>query len=250
MEGRKNRDIYYIILIILLIILILLLMFNNRVGTIQNCDKVPTGNVDVFDINISCDGDPSRRGGIPNCVPCDNQDNPTDDNGGNGNNSHKDDYPTWDDDDPGENELDKIYVDDVDGNYVYHSNLKIFNNPFYEFEPKIAPGVSNSYAFVVHNNSTVNVKYAIDMYKICNFNINLKYRLKKNGEYIIGDENTWVSVDDLTTSYTELRSNNNDSYVLDWKWEYEGGNDAEDTYIGENMTDTYKLNVLFHFEQE
>ena len=87
------------------------------------------------------------------------------------------------------------------------------------------------------------------MYKTCDYDINLTYRLKKNGEYVIGDDNNWVTAEQLKTEFSRLSSNNNDSYMLDWKWEYEAGRDDVDTYIGENMTDEYKLSIIFYVEQ-
>ena len=67
--------------------------------------------------------------------------------------------------------------------------------------------------------------------------------------YVIGDDNNWVTAEQLKTEFSRLSSNNNDSYMLDWKWEYEAGRDDVDTYIGENMTDEYKLSIIFYVEQ-
>ncbi len=221
-EKKKNKkNIIYWMIIILLIIIILILLFCDKFGKIGKCCQVPTGNVDIFDINI---------GGI-----CENE-------------SKGDIYPVWINE-TDKNELGKIFVDDKDGNYIYHQNLNIFENPFYEFEDKIAPGVSNSYSFVVHNNSNVNINYYIEMYDKCDYDLDLKYRLRKNGDFVIGDNDNWVSTSELKTTISKLNANSNDNYVLDWKWEYESGRDDIDTYIGENMKDAYKLNIKFYFEQ-
>lgn len=83
------------------------------------------------------------------------------------------------------------------------------------------------------------------MYEESEYDINLKYRLKRNGKYIIGNDHSWVDVEELKTSYSELSGNSTDVYSLDWKW---FDDDANDTVIGENMTSEYKLNIRFYFE--
>ena len=67
--------------------------------------------------------------------------------------------------------------------------------------------------------------------------------------YIIGNKNSWVTAEQLITEFSRLNSKTSDKYSLDWKWEYEDGKDAQDTYIGENMDDIYKLNISIYFEQ-
>ena len=134
MEERKN-DKYYWIIIIFLIIIILLLLFFARFGKIENKYLVPTGNIDVFDIDIEC-----SCGTDGKCVNKDSI------------------YPVWNEQNY-KNEFNKIYVDDKDGDYIYHQNLDIFGNPFYEYTSKIAPGVFNTYYFVVHNSSNINVNW-------------------------------------------------------------------------------------------
>ena len=95
----------------------------------------------------------------------------------------------------------------------------------------------------------MNVKYYLEMNKECNYDLVLKYRLKRNGSYVLGDDSHWVKVEDLKTEFSNLNSGDTDKYILDWKWEYEDGRDSIDTYIGENMDDAYKLYTKFHFEQ-
>ena len=58
-----------------------------------------------------------------------------------------------------------------------------------------------------------------------------------------------VQANELKTSFSGLDIKDSDKYSLDWKWEYESGDDNKDTYIGENMDDVYKLNIRFYIEQ-
>ena len=85
------------------------------------------------------------------------------------------------------------------------------------------------------------------MYEVSEYKVNLKYRLKRNGEYVIGNESNWVSASELTTAFTKLNKGGSDNYSLDWKWFDE--DNTLDTIAGENMTSEYKLNIRFYFEQ-
>ena len=78
------------------------------------------------------------------------------------------------------------------------------------------------------------------MDKISKYDINLKYRLKKNNEYII---DKWVKVDKLNTKEFILNKDETDKYILEWKW----FDDDLDSFIGENM-DKYLLNINFYLE--
>lgn len=266
MNERKKDKLFWLIILLLLIIIVLLLFFT-KFGKIENKYLVPTGNVDIFNIDVDC---------ICNDGECDNKDNNKDDNiskkivkrekKGNKKYSYinDNDYQARNEkkgedksegesggesEDDSDDEPKEVYVDDVDGNYTYHRALNIFTNPFYEYTNKIAPGVSNTYYFVVHNNSNIDVKYYVEMYEETSYDINLKYRLRRNGKYVVGDENSWVSANELKTSFSGLDIKDSDKYSLDWKWEYESGDDNKDTYIGENMDDIYKLNIRFYIEQ-
>ena len=233
-----NKDIKFWILVVLLIILILLLIFPIRFGKTNNDSLIPTGNVDVFEIGIGC------------CNKCNNTEPkatiPVIDEGKNpefngGNNST---IPVFNEEED-YNVLGKVFVDDKNGNYIYQKNLDIFNNAAFQYTNKIAPGVSNTYQFVVHNSSTSAVMYNIKMYEDISYTINMRYRLKRNNQYVIGSDNTWVKADELSTSLKVLKGLSADNYTLEWKW---FDDDVNDTIAGKNMTDTYKLNIRFYFE--
>ena len=60
-QDEENKRKYVIIISILLIAIIILLLFC-RFGKIENQGLIPTGNVDVFDIDIYCN---HRRAQVP-----------------------------------------------------------------------------------------------------------------------------------------------------------------------------------------
>lgn len=237
MMKESRHDKFYWAIIILLIIIIVILLYFNRIGQVVDKDYKPNGNVDVFDIDVDCyceDG-------------CDNK-------GGGGKKRHSSDtnpdevVPTFDEDDD-EEIFGIVFVDDENGDFIYQQNLKIFTNSIFEYDTMIAPGVSNTYHFVVHNSSDMDLKYRVQMYETSEYKVNLKYRLKRNNEYVIGDDTKWVSANELDISDLRINAGKSDSYSLDWKWDYNGGKDAEDTIAGQKMTSQYKLNVRFNFRQ-
>ena len=219
MTQEEKNGVKFWAIIILLIIIILLLIFFVTPGYIENTTpattnvetKIPTGNVDVFDIELKCVCDSKEP--KENCVK-------TKDN--------------------------RVYVDDADGDFAYHKNLRIFTNAAFKYTNMIAPGVGNVYHFVVHNSTKLNLKYYIETEEESEYKINLKYRLKRNNKYILGDENNWITASELKTEFMDIAKGASDSYALEWKW---FDDDSVDIIAGKNMDSLYKLGASFYFEQ-
>ena len=249
--NEQKKDKYFRIITVLLIIIIIILLFFSRFGKINNY-PVPTGNVDVFDIDVDIDYANVSHGNTNY-----NKDTGTDINIGtsysknirtetsDNNQDIERKIPTYDKE-KDKDVLGRVYVDDKNGNYIYQQNLDIFNNAVYQYTNKIAPGVSNTYHFVVHNSSKMNLKYYIEMYENSEYQVNLRYRLKRNNNYVIGNDNNWVTADELKTAFQNINDSSSDSYSLDWKWF--DNDDVADTKAGKNMTSLYKLNIRFYFE--
>ena len=225
MKDRKH-----IITIILLIILIIIILYFIKFGTVTDTKVlVPTGNVDVFDIGINC-----------NCKDKEKEITYTDKKG-NPIPVYKEELLEVDEDYEGEVNG-NVYVDDNTGDYVYLQKLEIFKNAAFQNTEKIAPGSSNVYQFVVHNSTDAKIKYSLNMIETTNYNINMKYRLKKNNEYITG----WVRADKLVFDSNKLEASESDNYSLEWKWEFEG-NDPIDTLAGKSLDSEYKLTIKVDF---
>ena len=270
--NKKN-----VIISILLIAIIIILLVFCRFGKIHHNDNlIPTGNVDVFDIDVFCnhkiaDNNTNENDDEinDNIIIEDQNENVINEINSNSiketdsnnitkkrNKSGAEDEEYVHTDRKGEtipvyneqtdkNILGKVFVDDKDGNYLYQERLNIFTNAAYKFTNKIAPGVSNVYHFVVHNSNNTNVKYYIQMYEDSEYKINLKYRLKCKEGYAVGNDKTWVSADELITNFKNLNKGLSDNYSLEWKW---FDDDKNDTIAGKNMDSEYKLNIRFHFE--
>ena len=113
---------------------------------------------------------------------------------------------------------------------------KIFTNSMYEFEDIIAPESSNTYQFVVKNGTEYQLKYEINFIETNNYNINMKYKLKKNDTYLIDH---YVSASELNVSEMLLNSLENDTYYLEWKWI----SSSNDTEIGMTPDANYGLKI-------
>lgn len=249
-NNFKDKLLTLIVIILIAIIIIILL---------TKCSKdtkkpvVPTGNMDIFNIDIKCKNkkcpvDDNKNKDNPNSKTSDNNGNSVVDNNNNEdgsiNNRSEEDIPVFDDE-TDENIIGEIFIDDNSGNYIYQQNLNIFTNPAYEYTNKIAPGVSNTYDFKTNNISNIDINYYIEMFEETEYEVNLKYRLRRNGEYVVGDDTTWVSGQNIKTSFKRLNKNESDIYSLDWKW---FDNDEKDNVAGENMISDYKLIIRFYFE--
>ena len=242
---NKERK-YYIITIILLIIIVLILIYFNTIDKKEK--QIPTGNQDIFNIDVEFPNDKNVLGVSENNFNINSDVAEGQEKKEEiikytkiGEQKGKGEITKYTE----EAEDGKVYVDDTNGKYIYQQNLRIFENVAYGYTNMISPGVSNTYEFTVHNSSKINVKYNLQMYEKSLYKVNLKYRLRKNGNYVLGNEDTWISVDELNTELSQLNKSTSDMYSLDWKW---FDDDENDNIAGKNMKEEYKLNIKIYFE--
>lgn len=217
MIQKKYKVAKVIAIFILIVILIYLLIL--KFGNINNRDLyIPTGNVDIFEINCNhkdIDKDKNTEdssneiGNIDNIDIDKNKPNKT-------GVIVSDDYSIW-------------------GN----KKLRIFSNPAYQYTSKIAPNSSNSYVFVVRNNNDFDIVVDFDIVEENNYDINMKYKLRSKGRYLVGNENTYEDVSKLNQQNITIKAKESISYILDWKW-IDSENDTE---IGETIEANYKLTI-------
>ena len=106
----------------------------------------------------------------------------------------------------------KLSVSDSYQTWTNITEIRIFD------VDQIAPGDSGTYDFVVNNNTDENVDYGIVFEENNVANVNMLYKLKRNNEYIAGDETTWVKYNELNFDNKILNENNIDAYNIEWKW--------------------------------
>lgn len=241
-DAREENKLLAVAIFLLLILVGVLLWLFLR-GS--KPERIPTGHIDEFDIRIgvicrnsdgsSCYDD--EDGFIPDLTPGERQSKGGEERKING------------ETDTDVERSGIVYVDDRNGKYVYQKSLKIFENAAFEYTNKIAPGVSNSYDFRVHNETSNAIRYNIEFSEDAEYAINMRYRLKREGDYIIGSDSNWVSAGELVSALNVLAIDKVDSYTLDWEWPYESNSDALDTEIGEKMASDYRLGIKIYFEE-
>lgn len=132
----------------------------------------------------------------------------------------------------------EVEVFDKDKDYETWSgstNLNIFKDSMYVKPGTIAPESTNTYKFIVKNGTSESIKYNINFVENNASNINMKYKLKKNDEYLISE---YVSYSELDIANLIIESGASDTYLLEWKWV----SSDNDNYIGANGA-TYSLQI-------
>ena len=223
-ERKKSNIINFIVYIILTIIIVLLCL---KTCTLMNKKeeepKIPTGNVDIFE--IQCD----KKACI---IETDNK---------------EENIPVSNKVNGAQHEVEinegNVIVEDKDIIWKSINNLRIFSNSMYNYNNIIAPEDSNEYEFKVNNNTIYNVKYSIKFLETNDYSINLKYKLKRGDKYIAGDEENWVDYSKLNINNKNLKISDSDTYYLEWKW-VSSDNDA---LVG-NISANYQLKIQIDAE--
>lgn len=123
--------------------------------------------------------------------------------------------------------------------------LDIFKNSYFHNETIIAPGVQGIYSFTVENESDCGFIYNIRFNEENPYSINMVFKLKVNGQYVFGNETTWVRADKLSRSNLYLDADLNDLYTIEWKWQ----DNYNDTEIGKTKEAYYKMYIKVDAEQ-
>ena len=225
-KEKKNERNFIVMQLILIALIIIIFLLVRNLGFIDHKSRIPTGNIDIFDIIFKKDCD-------NNCYGDNNNDN-SNNNEGNFANTNGSNNQTIPEDKDG------VEVFDRQTEYSEDTQLRIFTNTaYYVVDSKIAPASENTYQFVIRNNNEFNIKYDLDLLEENKYNVNMKYRLKLNGVYVAGNDNEWLTYEELKQENIELTANTYDVYTLDWKW-FEGSNDTE---VGTNINSNYRLDL-------
>ena len=121
-----------------------------------------------------------------------------------------------------------LTVKDDEKTWHKETKIDIFANPLYNNESIIAPLSTNTYRFVISNDSTKDIEYELNFKEENPADINMKYRLKRGEDYIVGDQDTWVYYEELNLKKLNLQIKTKQVFYLEWKW-FESEND---THVG------------------
>lgn len=254
-KEKLEKTLDWIIKIVLVIIIILLLLHNCEL--IRRGKKL-NGNGDVIEIRCDSNGQ---------CDDGKDKDNPkTGDEGKSGSgkygtsttgkqaggtsSSKKGTKPSKKDsgkEDEEEDEPEEFTVFDKKVTWGNTTVVDIFEKPIYGYNRKIAPGDHNAYKFTVKNLTKYNLKYDMTFDENNDYQMDLRYKLKKNGSYVISN---YVTYDQLDLTNQLIDSKSSDVYILEWKWL---GDESDST--GKDNKDkaaagvaTYKLKIKIEAE--
>ena len=163
-----------------------------------------------------------------------------------------------------------VETGDKDNIWEMNENINIFKTSYENGEGKttiisqdgtkvIAPGVETIYSFTMYNTGNMAVVYNVDIdfelrigkEKQTDYYFPLLVKLTtKTGEYLIGNEDEWINVDDATLNnhISELGAESYETFDLQLKWQFDGGNDELDTMYGDTSVEkgvslTLKINT-------
>lgn len=123
-----------------------------------------------------------------------------------------------------------IRITDVEGtDWKYIENLPIFENEFFDTNT-IVPGMSGSYRFILENLNDYALTYAISCTEENDFEIDIRYRLMRDGHYLAGEEE-YEETEALHFEELTIEANSSAFFVLEWYW---ADDDPIDTEAGEN----------------
>lgn len=231
-ENNKKR---IICVFVLFLIAVLLYILFRSFGYIENKEVlIPTGNVDIFEIGCACCCKANSKKEPENAtVPNTHYDNSN-------NVEEPVDISSDECSEPDEKIRDLGDVIVYDDYKVWdNKELRIFSNPAYEYRHIIAPGSLNSYAFIIRNNNDYDIVVDILFNEVNDKNINMQYKLKNEGNYLIGSASGYDTLRGKKIENVELPAESYKSYVLDWKWV----DSSNDTVIGFDASSFYKLTI-------
>ncbi len=133
-------------------------------------------------------------------------------------------------------------VKDKDIRWSEGTTAEIFENPLYDRGKLIAPESKNTYEFTIKNSTGYKLIYKIDFIEENPYYINMKYKLKKNGTYIV---DSYSIASALNIANIVLDVNSSDVYDLEWYWI----SSSNDTEIGKTPNASYSLKIDIEAEE-
>lgn len=133
-----------------------------------------------------------------------------------------------------------IFATEEDGtNWEDREDLAVFYNQTFG-DKVIVPGMTGAYRFRMQNNSPDPIVYSLTFSETNEYGIAMRYRLKRDGVYIAGEEG-YVTVEELCLEDLSVEEESITLFELEWVWAH---NDAVDTVAGENEA-MYYLHIDF-----
>lgn len=258
---KKNRRKKIIIIILTIVILILLFLLGIKIGKIDFSistpvrDEIPIISITDKDIedNNKNNGDNNNKNDEKDID--DNNKNDGEDTENNNKNNEDDNKNNGEDISDSTNDVDitednknQIQIELVPqkpNDIGQEKNiLNIFNNTLFENRKVIAPESKGTFEFYIKNKTSDDINYNISFEDELGEFVNMKYRLKLNGEYIKGTDEQYVQASEINLNKMLLAKNSNDLLSLEWYWK---SDDTKDSFVGGLKQDQYyklQINVV------
>ena len=95
---------------------------------------------------------------------------------------------------------------------------------------------TGTFKFSVKNDTNDDAEYHIQFLdEMSNF-VNMKYKLKMDNVYIVGNKDTYVGIEELDVKNIVSPKDSTSIFVLEWYWE---SDDEKDTIVGTSSGDQY-----------
>lgn len=132
-----------------------------------------------------------------------------------------------------------VYQKDI--NVIKNTPIDIFNNEKYDGRKIIAPRSRGSAKFGVKNVSNGDIIYDVGFTDQSNYLVNMKYKLKIDNIYIVGDKDHYVTLDQMKVNDITVINGSNNVFTIEWYWE---DDDPRDVIVGmAEPTQYYTLNL-------
>ena len=135
-----------------------------------------------------------------------------------------------------------VYQNDI--NVSKNTPIDIFKNEKYDGQKIVAPRSKGSAKFGVKNVTNGDIIYDVGFTDQSNYLVNMKYKLKIDNIYIVGDENHYVSLDQMKVNDITVVNGSNNIFTIEWYWE---DDDPRDVIVGmAEPTQYYTLNLVIN----
>lgn len=125
-------------------------------------------------------------------------------------------------------EVPQIAVQDNNGAWEAQGTIAVLDS-------SIAPDSSGEYDFILNNPHNVSMIYDFSIKEIYDgaevTDFPMEFRIKMNNMPLNGEE--WLSAEELKFTGLEILPDSAQRFTLEWRWQFESGNDERDTYFGQ-----------------
>ena len=144
---------------------------------------------------------------------------------------------------------------------IYRNDLGEITVEGMDGEKVIAPGTDVDYTVRLRNKDTIAIDYTLIVQvellatekPLSDYEIPLLYRLlDPEDNYLAGDAKTWAdrkTLDSLSHNGT-IKRGESAEYLFQWKWPFESGDDAYDTFLGNIAGEDVGIKVSFTLRAE